>query len=321
MADVTKTNSTFDSAARYAADLPPAAIAVKTWVGTDPPKAILQLNHGMAEYIDRYDAFARAVAARGWLVVGMDFIGHGDSATDDDQLGFTGVALPDGRNVLLEDMHALRQRTQAEHPGLPYFMFAHSMGSFVLRAYLALHGSGLAGVVLSGTGTMASPMIAAAKAILACLGVAHKPDYRSPFFHAMSIGPYNKPFEKAGARTDCDWLSRDEDQVDLYVADPRCGGLFTLAANRLLIDAAARAGEASTFAGTPTSLPLLMISGDRDPVGGMGKGVTQVAETYRRAGDAVTLRLFADARHELLNELNREEVIAEVIAWLDDLVH
>ena len=322
MGTVIKTESTFPSAGRYAPDMPPADIAVKTWAdAANPPQAILQLNHGMAEYIDRYDAFARAVAERGWLVVGMDFIGHGDSAPTPAELGYTGVALPDHRNVFIEDMHTLRQRTQTEYPGVPYVMFAHSMGSFVLRAYLGLHGAGLAGAVISGTGTMAPAMVGVAKALLAGIGLVHKPDYRSPFFAAMSVGAYNKPFAKTGARTTCDWLSRDTEQVDKYVADPRCGFLFSLAADRLLIDALDRAGSASTFSGTPKDLPLLMISGGSDPVGGMGVGVTQVADAYCKAGVNATLRLYADARHELLNELNRAEVTADLIDWLDARVN
>jgi len=318
MGNVTKTESSFSSVGRYAPDKPYADIAVKTWAdATNPPKAILQLNHGMAEYIDRYDAFARAVAERGWLVVGMDFIGHGDSAPEPDELGYTGVALLGRRNVFIEDMHTLRQRTQAEHPGVPYFMFGHSMGSFVLRAYLGLHGAGLSGAVISGTGTMAPAMVVVAKALLSCIGLTHKPEYRSPFFAAMSIGAYNKPFEKTGARTPCDWLSRDTEQVDKYVADPRCGFTFTVAADRLLIDSLDRAGAASTIAGTPQDVPLLMISGGDDPVGGMGKGVTEVVGAYHKAGVDATLRLYADARHELLNELNRADVTADLIDWLD----
>jgi len=274
----------------------------------------------MAEYIDRYDAFARAVAARGWLVVGMDFLGHGDSVTDASQLGYTGVALPDGRNLLIEDMHGLRQQTQAQYPGIPYFMFAHSMGSFVLRSYLGEHGEDLAGAVISGTGTMAPAMVAVAKGLLGVMGLFHKPDYRSQFFEAMSIGPYNKPFAKGGgARTSCDWLSRDIVQVDKYVADPRCGFTFSLAADRLLIDAAARANTTATYEATPRGLPLLMVSGGNDPVGGMGKGVRQVEDAYIKAGmQDITLDLYSDDRHELLNELDRDAVTADIIEWLED---
>jgi len=284
------------------------------------PVAILQLNHGMAEYIDRYDVFARAVASMGWLVVGMDFLGHGDSVTEASQLGYTGVALPDGRNLLIEDMHGLRVLAQTQYPGIPYFMFAHSMGSFVLRAYLGEHGDGLSGAVISGTGSMAPSMVAVAKGLLGMMGLFHKPDYRSAFFASMSVGPYNKPFAKdGGARTPCDWLSRDTQQVDKYVDDPRCGFTFSLAADRLLIDAAARANALATYESTPKNLPLLMVSGGNDPVGGMGKGVREVRDTYIKVGmQDITLDLYTDARHELLNELNRDTVTSDIIAWLDD---
>ena len=321
--DVQKTVSAFPSAGQYEAGHE-ASISVKTWVSSQvdeqhPPKGVLQLNHGMVEYIDRYDAFARAAAGRGWLVVGMDFLGHGDSVTDASQLGHTGLALPDGRNPLIEDMHTLRRRTQAQWPGVPYVMFAHSMGSFVLRAYLGLHGEGLSGAVISGTGTMSAGMIRLAKGLLAVLGVFNKPSHRSALFAKLSLGAYNKPFEKnGGARTEFDWLSRDTEQVDRYVADPRCGGTFTLAADRLLIDAMARANAPWTYEHTPKDLPLLLMSGGDDPVGGAGVGVRAVADAYRAAGVRdVTLRLYPQARHELLNEINRAEVTHDLLDWLD----
>jgi len=322
---ISKTTSVFPSAGRYDAGGPAASIAVKTWTPDgvtpdNPPRSILQINHGMCEYVDRYDAFARAAAGRGLLVVGMDFIGHGDSVTDASQLGFTGPALPGGGNVFVDDMHTLRQRTQAAWPGVPYVMLGHSMGSFVLRAYLAQHGDGLAGAVISGTALMAAPMVGVAKALLGVLGVFHKPEYRSPFFEGMSVGPYNKPFTPKGgvARTPFEWLSRDTAQVDKYAADPRCGFVFSLAADRLMIDVLARANAASAYQSTPKSLPLLLVSGTADPVGGMSKGVTTVAEAYRRAGVGdVTLKLYEDGRHEMLNELNRDEATEDILNWVD----
>jgi len=323
-ANVTKTVSTFPSAGRYRADGDAARISVKTWTpdgvgGGHPPTAILQLNHGMQEYIDRYDAFARTVAAHGWLVVGMDFIGHGDSVDDASQLGYTGVALSGGRNPLVEDMHALRRRTQAQWPGVPYVMFGHSMGSFVLRAYLAAYADDtLSGAVISGTGAMAPGMVTLAKTLLGVLGVVQNPEHRSMLFAALSIGPYNKPFADHGkARTQFEWLSRDPQRVDQYVADQRCGGVFSLAADRLLMDVIARCNAPSAFQSTPKDLPLLLVSGEADPVGEMGAGVTKVADAYRAAGVRdVTLNLFPQARHELLNETNRDEVTADILAWL-----
>lgn len=325
--DVVKTESSFESAGRYTLREPAARIAVKTWspvgVGADcAPRGILQINHGMQEYVDRYDSFARAAAAQGWLVVGMDFIGHGDSAAGISELGFTGVRVPGGRNPFIEDMHSLRSLTQAQWPGVPYVMFGHSMGSFVLRAYLGLHGAGLAAAVISGTGTMPAGMVVAAKILLGLMQVNHLPDYRSRLFSNLSIGAYNKPFSKnGGPRTEVDWLSRDTEQVDRYVADPRCGGVFTLAADRELMDSIGRANAVRSFAHTPHDLPILLLSGEQDPVGANGKGVRAVAQAYSRAGVRdLSLKLYAGARHEMLNELNRAEVVADILAWLDQRV-
>jgi alpha-beta hydrolase superfamily lysophospholipase len=321
--DVVKTVSTFDSVGRYTPGGKPAKISVKTWAlpevatGASKPAAVLQLNHGMCEYIDRYEPFAHAAAAKGWLVVGMDFLGHGDSVENDGQLGFSGVALK-GRNQFVDDMGALRQRTQAEHPGVPYVMFAHSMGSFVLRSYLSQHGAGLTAAVACGTAYMAPTMVDTAKAVLGIMGVFHKPDYRSLFFASISTGPYNKPFQKGpGPFTGSEWLSRANDDIETYNEDPRCGFVFTLAADRLLMDAVGRANSPAGFQDVPKALPLLLMSGGNDPVGGMGTGVTRVAESYRRAGMTdVTLKLYPDARHELLNEINADEVIADTLAWI-----
>ncbi|MDR1775393.1 MAG: lysophospholipase [Actinomycetes bacterium] len=323
---VNKTLSGFPSAARYEGDIDYATISVKTWQpastfsdGT-PPRAILQLNHGMVEYIDRYEAFARAATNSGFLVVGMDFIGHGDSAPDALQLGHTGRLLADGGNVLLRDMDTLRHRTQQTWPDVPYFMFGHSMGSFVLRAYLAQHGAGLGGAIICGTGTVPAGQVGAAKVVLGLLGLFHKPDYHSPFFKKLTLGSYNGAFEKAagGARTEFDWLSRDDAQVDAYIADPRCGGTFSLAANRVLIDVFQRANAPSAYSTTPTDLPLLIISGARDPVGGNGAGVRAVADAYRAAGVTdVTCELYPEARHEILNETNRLDVMADILNWMN----
>jgi len=271
----------------------------------------------MVEHISRYDRFARAAAAEGLLVVGMDFIGHGDSAEDPDDLGHTGVRLSGGRNPLVEDVHTLRQHTQEQWPGVPYVIFGHSMGSFVVRSYLARHGRGLDGAIICGTGTLDPVMGGVAGILLALIGVGRAPRHRSSLFAAASLGAYNKPFEKHGARTGFDWLSRDPEQVDAYVDDPRCGGIFTLAADRVLMDVIGQANSPATYRDTPHSLPLLLLSGGADPVGAMGTGAAAVAERYRRAGATdVTLRLYPQARHELLNELNRDEVTQDIFGWL-----
>ncbi|MCL2470942.1 MAG: alpha/beta hydrolase [Propionibacteriaceae bacterium] len=320
---VIKTGSSFHSAGRYTAD-EPARIAVKTWapagVGPDqPPVAILQLNHGMSEHINRYDRFARKAAERGWLVVGMDFLGHGDSVDERRQLGFSGPPLPGGRNVFLEDMHRLRVRTQAQWPDIPYFMFGHSMGSFVLRAYLEEHSDGLSGAIICGTAAMSPLMVTFGKGLLTALGTVYPPEHRSRLFAVMSIGPYNKPFEKKGrARTQFEWLSGDDRQVTGYMSDPSCGFMFTLSCDRLLMDSLARANAPAAYRHVNKDLPLLLLSGGADPVGGMGKGVRKVARAYQRANvHDVTLHIYPGDRHELLNERNRGQVTSDILTWID----
>ncbi|MDR1806830.1 MAG: alpha/beta hydrolase [Propionibacteriaceae bacterium] len=316
--DVTTSESFFPSAGRFRRDVP-AQIAVTTWAPPGPPKAVLQLNHGMAEHIDRYDALARLAAGRGYLVVGMDFIGHGDSVEDPAQLGHAGLPMPSGRNVFLEDMGELRRRTQAQYPDLPYFMFGHSMGSFVLRAYLEDHGENLAGAIICGSGAISRALLAGGQCLLWAVSLVRPPDYRSKLFFQMSLGQYNKPFAQ-NARTEFDWLSRDPAEVDLYLNDPRCAFLFSLTANAALLDASWRAGSPAAFTGPPLQLPLLIVSGACDPVGGMGAGVTGVARQYERAGKDVTLKLYDDVRHEIINDYNRDAVMADLLDWLDGRV-
>jgi len=321
--EIQLTHSEFPSAGSYQKGGEPARIHVLSWADAaittaHPPRGVIQLNHGMCEYVARYDPLARALAACGWLVVGMDFIGHGDSAPEPGQLGYTGWPLPDGLNVFVEDLATLRRRIQQRWPDLPLVLFGHSMGSFVLRAYLADHGAGLAGAIICGTGTLPRPLLRGGLGALTALERSHGPEHRSAWFDRLTVGAYNKPFARRGARTDFDWLSRDPAAVDAYVSDPRCGFLFTLAANRQLLDAFSRAEAPEAYQTTPRDLPLLVISGADDPVGGQGQGVRRVAARYRATGlSQLRLKLYPGARHEILHEINRAEVIRDLVAWVN----
>ena len=255
---------------------------------------------------------ATYLAGQGFLVVGHTHLGHGPKAT------VKGYFAPEnGWQRLIDDVHVLRQRTQAEHPGLPYFLLGHSMGSFVTRCDLREHADGLAGCVLSGTGHFdrgIASMGAAASTLVCLLGGEKKP---SPLIDKLGFSGSNKPF--APNRTPFDWLSRDENEVDRYIADPDCGFAFTGSGYRDLFRGLVRLADTAEMKRIPKDLPLLLFSGDHDPVGGMGQGVRKVAEEFREAGlTDVTVTLYPDGRHEMFNELNREAVYADLAAWLNE---
>lgn len=286
-------------------------LACRMWLPETAPRAVIQLVHGMAEHIDRYDAPARAFAQAGFLVVGHTHLGHGEDAPTLGHFGKT-----DGWQHLIDDVHALRQHTQADYPGVPYVILGHSMGSFVTRCYLQQHAEGLTAAILSGTGYFGKGVVCAGLTLanLVCaFGGAEKP---SKLIDRIAFGANNKPF--APARTAVDWLSRDEVQVDRYAADPYCGFLFTGAGYRELFRGLNRLTDKTALRRMPKELPVLFFSGDHDPVGGMGGGVRRVAEDFRAAGMAdVTVRLYEGGRHEMFNEVNRDEVAADVIQWVN----
>ncbi len=286
------------------------ALDARLWLPEGEIRAVVQLVHGMAEHIDRYDAPARALAEAGFAVVGHTHLGHGPKAVIQGHF-----ADADGWQRLIDDVHRLRLTAQERFPGLPYFILGHSMGSFVTRCYLQEHGDGLSGAVLSGTGYFGKGMVTAALAVsnLVCLlGGARKP---SPLIDRLAFSTSNKPF--APNRTAFDWLSRDEAQVDRYIADPYCGFLFTGSGYRELFRGLNRLTKPEGLKRMPKNLPVLFFSGDHDPVGAMGEGVERVADQFRQAGMTdVTVHLYPDGRHEMFNELNRASVYADLIAWL-----
>ncbi|MDY4139077.1 MAG: alpha/beta hydrolase [Eubacteriales bacterium] len=287
------------------------ALDARLWRPEGTPRAVVQLVHGMAEHMDRYDPVARRLNRTGLAVVGHTHLGHGPRAQ---RQGY--FADHDGWQHLIDDVHRLRGIAQEQFPGLPYLMLGHSMGSFVTRCYLQEHGEGLAGVMLSGTGHFDRKTVTAALAAanLVCLfGGARKP---SALIDQLAFGGYNKPF--APCRTDFDWLSRAEAEVDKYVADPYCGFLFTGSGYRELFRGLKRLTDLEALRRMPPELPLLLISGDSDPVGGMGRGVEQVAREMRDAGmKHVEVRLYPGGRHEILNETNRDEVVRDVIIFVE----
>lgn len=282
------------------------------WPPPGPPKAVVQIAHGMAEHAGRYARFAASLNAAGYAVIAHDHRGHGETAALPADRGFFGAA--DGWTTVIDDLDAVQATARTLWPGLPVFLFGHSMGSFMAQDLIARPGQALAGAVLCGSnGTRPPP---GARTLARIERWRLGPRGRSALINALAFGAFGKKIPNR--RTDADWLSRDPAEVDAYVADPACGFVATVQLWIDLLDALARLGTDAHKARVPKRLPVLSIAGTADPVSGGAKGITPLLEGYGRAGLAdVTDRRYEGARHELLNETNRDEVTRDVIAWLD----
>lgn len=277
------------------------------WCPEGDVKAVLQIVHGMAEHIDRYDEFARYLAQRGVLVVGHSHLGHGRSAASAAELGY--FAERDGCGCVLADIHSLRQMTAAEHPGVPYYILGHSMGSFLTRLYLTDHVSGLAGAVIMGTGDMPLPVLKLAKGVCLLLAKVRGWRHRSGLVNSMVVGGYEK---KLGLG----WLSKNEENVARYQADPLCGFCFTLNGFYGLFTAFHGAVSREMAGQVPKEIPILFVSGSEDPVGDCGKGVASVYRRYCDHGSAAQMKLYEGDRHEILHEDDRQNVFTDIVRWM-----
>lgn len=285
----------------------------KKWRNEERQKyrGVIQLVHGMEEHIGRYEDFAKLLISQGYIVVGHDHLGHGNSVKSEEDLGY--FAKENGWEHLVEDVHILQNQVAKEYPELPYIIFGHSMGSLVTRTYLTKYQDNLAGVILSGTSGQKAGLFIGQ--LLTKLIMLVKGDrYRSKLLEYLITGSFNKKFKPN--RTKSDWITRDEEQIEKCQKDPKCGFNFTTNGYLNLLKGSYYLSKQNHINKT-VDLPMLFISGDKDPVGGMSKGVIRVTNMLQKAGlKQVEIRLFKDARHELLNELNRDEVCYVVLNWL-----
>ena len=275
------------------------------------PRAAVIIVHGMAEHAARYRRFAAELAAHGYAVYAPDLRGHGRTAESDERLGWAGA---DGWNAMLRDLARLIELAGERHPGVPVVLFGHSMGSILAQRVAQLAGERLAGLILSGT-TGSAPKLGAgilAARLLCTLRGGRAP---SPLQRVMFAG-FNASF--APQPTGFEWLSRDASEVQRYVDDPRCGFTFS---NRLLLDMLrgyAEVWKPENERRIPPGLPVLLVSGELDPVGARTTAVTALAARYRALGlGDVQVVFYPGARHEMLNETNRDEVVRDVVGWLD----
>ncbi|MCM1166322.1 MAG: lysophospholipase [Lachnospiraceae bacterium] len=309
----------------------------------EKPKAALMLSHGMCEYIERYEDFAGFLCGNDIALAGNDHIGHGNSITDEDMLGYFGQER--GYVNMVRDLHRMKAVLERQFPNIPHFLMGHSMGSFLARIYLSkycsvtVENSGCAdctnvddavcgycgrynvlsggdrwnGAVIMGTAgglTGSAPL----RRALDIMARNHGDLYRHELGAKLAFGFFNLRTENR--RTPNDWLSRDDANVDKFCADPKCNFTFTVAGFRDLLNALMCANSKPVIENTPTDLPMLFLSGGMDPVGEYGNGVRSAAAKYLSHGCDVNLRIYREARHELIFELNRAEVMEDILEFL-----
>lgn len=284
------------------------------WKPEGEVKAVLQLTHGMIEYIDRYDEFATYLCKQGFYVVGNDHLGHGKSVQSREEYGY--FHKRNGNACLLADMHTLRQRVSRKYPGVPYFMLGHSMGSILMRQYIQMYGNGLAGALLLGVvSEKPQTVLFAGQLLCGSLSVVKGGHYRSKLVTRMVTGSFNRKFQPS--RTPADWVTGDQERLEKYANDPLCSFMFTVNAYYHMLSGLKKISKKESAFMIPKNLPILLAAGADDPVGNCGKGVRKIYVRYKKAGiEDVTLRLYAGDRHELLNETDRQQVYADLCEWM-----
>jgi alpha-beta hydrolase superfamily lysophospholipase len=268
----------------------------------------------MAEHAGRYERFADALTKAGYAVYANDHRGHGKTAGSPEEVGY--FADENGWEKVVEDMHTLTGIIKKECPKKPFFLFGHSMGSFLSRHYSMLYAKELTGLVLSGTGGDPGVMGKIGLFIAKMDAKIHGKKAKSGIMNKLSFGAFNGAFKPN--RTDYDWLSRDNAEVDKYISDPWCGAVFTAGFFCDLLGGLSYINKKENIAKIPKSLPIYIFSGAKDPVGANTKGVSQVYNALKDTGIGdVTIKFYEDGRHEMLNEINRDEVFKDVIAWMN----
>ncbi len=281
----------------------------------DKPKAIIQIAHGMAEHAKRYEYFAKALNKAGYTVYANDHRGHGKSVKTKEELGI--MADEDGFNKTLDDMRTLTNLIKEKHPNLPIVLFGHSMGSFLAQKYLMYYPEDISCAILSGSNGE-NPVILSylAKKIAASEVKKLGRNEKSKKMNALLFGKFNKKFKPN--RTDFDWLSTNETEVDKYVNDDYCGFLFSAGGYHDMISEIIHINNSDKINNIPKNLPILLVSGDKDPVSNFGKGVIKLRDKYLNSGiKNVEMKLYKGLRHEVLNENGRDLIIDDIINFIN----
>ena len=277
------------------------------------PRAIVQIIHGIAEYIDRYDEFMSFLADNGIIAVGTDHLGHGKSIESEEQTGF--FAYENGWDYAVRDEEVLRLAMHENYPELPIIVFGHSMGSFMARTLLIRYPDAFNAAIISGTGNQSSALVNGGLFmgnLVTGLKGAH---HYSKFLNNLAFGSYNKIYDNP--KTEYDWLSRDEANVQKYIDDPLCGFIPTCSLFRDMMTGVKFITNKKNLTAMNKDMPVYFMSGDMDPVGECGKGVQKAYNNFLEAGmKDVSIKLYPGGRHEMLNEINKDEVYSDILTWL-----
>ena len=281
-------------------------------------RCVIQIVHGMAEYIERYEEFAKFLTDRGFVVVGEDHLGHGRSVGRKGRYGY--FCEQDPATVLVQDVHQLKKATAELYPNVPYVIAGHSMGSFITRNYICHYGAGIDAAVIMGTGMQHKAVLALSKTVAAVQGRIFGPEKKGKLLDKLAFGSYNRRIPNP--RTPFDWLSRDGERVKQYLSDPMCGFVFTINGFQALFELISRLYRPENLERIPKELPVFLLSGDDDPVGGYGRGVRKAYSSLRAAGlENIRVRLYEGGRHELLNETNRQDIMQDICRWIEKVLH
>ena len=290
---------------------------VHAWLPETAPRGIIHIAHGMAEHGARFGRLAEALTSAGFAVYANDHRGHGETVTSEDDLGWFGE--DSGWEIVLDDLRVHIEEARKRHPGLPVVLFGQSMGSLLTQDIIWQHPDLVSAAVLVSTSGPPSPLGKAGRIIARLERVRGGKRCRSAVIDSMTFQSFNKAF--APTRTGFDWLSRDPDEVDKYVADPKCGFVLPVGSWIGLLDNLGVFTSVEAHRKIRQDLPIYVISGDRDPVGENGAGVRALLANYDKAGlTAVSSKLYPDARHELFNETNRDEVTDDLLTWLESVI-
>ena len=288
-------------------------VACYSWVPTNP-KALVQIAHGMGEHARRYDWVARQLIAEGYAVYANDHRGHGE--TSGPVLGYMGA---DGWNRALADMYELGQLARGKHEGLKLILLGHSMGSMLSQQYITRYGCSIDALVLSGSpGFRESKLAFIGHMMMKFERWRHGPDGASELMQDVIFGKPNKAFDSPGA-TGYEWLSRDHEEVAIYIADEQCGFVLSPGSLIEMYEGSAISQAKLSLLKIPQDLPIYIFSGSQDPVHGGQADLDRLVDAYRKCGLAqITYKLYPGGRHEMFNETNKDEVLSELVLWLEE---